>query len=87
MTLEDLIVQLASAKQRLDELKAQSPEIAEALQVSEEYHNLMQELRERCRSVQQVVNPVQPYNPLWPPYTITTMADSTVTCANLKLVK
>lgn len=46
--LETLIAQIAEHKKSLDDLRAQSPEMAEALALNDEYHTLMNTLREMC---------------------------------------
>lgn len=65
--LESLIAQIAVHKQRLDEFKAQSPEIAEALALSSEYHMLMNTLREICSTppAQVVPLPNGATRPFW----------------------
>lgn len=65
--LENLIAQIAEHKQRLDALREQSPEMAEALRLNDEYHQLMNTLREMCStpSVQVVPLPNGATRPFW----------------------
>lgn len=76
-TVDQLLEDLISRKQRLDALKAHSEEVTEALQLAEEYYRLYAELVERCKQpTQYVPYPVYPYNP-WNPIMITWTTDST----------
>ena len=80
MTLEELVLRIAERHRRLEELKAQSSEVAEALEVAEEYHRLYSELQERCKTPPYVPVPYpvypQPYpwwpNPIWIHFDTTT---------------
>jgi hypothetical protein len=68
-TLETLLAQIIDHKQRLDAMREQSAEMSEALALSDEYHGLMQELREMCSSKPAFVPlpyPIYPV-PLWQP--------------------
>lgn len=64
--LEEHITKIIDAKHRLDDLRKQSPEIAEALRISDVYHGLMQDLREKldARAPQIVTVPETAY-PFW----------------------
>lgn len=63
--LESLLAQIIEKKKSLDELKAQSPEMAEALRLSDEYHSFFAELREMCNqpAIPQIM-PMYP-RPYW----------------------
>ncbi len=63
--LESLLAQIIEHKKRLDDLKAQSPEMAEALALSDLYHGLMEDLRKMCDMPDQRIVPM-PY-PVYPP--------------------
>lgn len=77
--LETLVAEIISRKKRLDELKAQSPEMAETLALSDEYHGLMNDLREMCNPTPaQVVPMPYPAYPFWQAPAIYT-ADNTAT--------
>lgn len=63
--LESLLSQIIEKKKHLDELRSQSPEMAEALAVSDLYHGLMEDLRKMCDMPDQRIVPM-PY-PVYPP--------------------
>lgn len=64
--LEEHITKIIDAKHRLDDLRKQSPEIAEALRISDVYHGLMQDLREKLDArAPQIVTVPYPAYPFW----------------------
>lgn len=64
--LEEHITKIIDAKHRLDDLRKQSPEIAEALRISDVYHGLMQELREKLDArAPQIVTVPETLYPFW----------------------
>lgn len=70
-TLETMLAEIIDKKKHLDTLREQSPEMAEALALSNEYHGLMAELRAMLDSKQPAYVPY-PYPvyplPSYPPY-------------------
>ena len=76
-TLETIITEITMRKHRLDELRKQSPEMAD------EYHGLMSELR-RCTHLPAQIVPSYPV-PIWRGWEVTT-ADNT-TGSRLQIIK
>ena len=75
MTLEELLQEITEKQQRLNELKAQSPEVAEALAIAEDYRRLYSELQARINQPSYMpmpcpVYPSYPYPWNTPPWTI-----------------
>lgn len=71
-SLTDLIDLLITKRTRLNELRAQSPELAEAIQLAEEYQMLLHEVEQRCHEQAPQYVPVpypspQPVYPWWHP--------------------
>lgn len=98
-TIETLLAEIIDKKKRLDDLKTQSPEMAEALALSDLYHGLMSDLREMCNPPAQVMPmpyPVYPAHPWESPAIYSTDATCTAgtamvnlsgVAANIRLVK
>lgn len=53
--LEELVVRCIEKKKRLDDLKAHSQEMVDALAISDEYHNLLNDIREMCNPAPQAM--------------------------------
>lgn len=64
-TLESLLLLIIDKKKWLDEVKSQSPDIAEALKVSDLYHGLMEDLRKMCDTPAHIVPVPYPVRPFW----------------------
>jgi hypothetical protein len=88
--IESLLADILARKQRLDDPKAQSPEMAEALALADEYHGLLNDLRELCNPTPAQVVPapyvVYPEPRYHPSYQITWNADVPVG-STLQIVK
>lgn len=87
--LEELITQIIDKKKRLDALREQSPEIAEALALADLYHGQMNDLREMCNPAPQIMPmpyPVYP-PPIWEPYKITCSDTTASTTSTIRLIK
>lgn len=85
--LETLLAQIIDLKKRLDATKEQSPEIADALALSDQYHGLMNDLREMCNptpAIPQVMPMPYPVQPWESPATY--IADNTASRPKLKLM-
>lgn len=66
MQLEQLLSSIIEAHKSLEAYKQRSPEIAEALAISERYHGLMQELRQMCSDIPAQIVPYPVYPPIHP---------------------
>ena len=91
MTLEELVQRLTESHKRLEELKAQSPEVAEALEVAEEYHRLYSELQERCKTPPYIPVPYpvypQPSYPWWySPWRVMCAGDTTTAVKTAQVI-
>lgn len=85
--LEALIAQIIEHKHRLDAIREQSLEMAEALALSDAYHGLMDDVREMCNptpAIPQIVPMPYLVRPFWEGPAVYT-SDSTA--GNIRIVK
>lgn len=61
MTTHDLLEAYLEKRQRLDTLKAQSPEVAEAIALAEDCRDLYRDLLDTCKPAAPVPYPVPVY--------------------------
>lgn len=80
MVIAEIVELLSEKSQRLKELRAQSPEVEEALKVADEYHQLLNDLEKMCQPAPPVYvpYPVYPSLPYCQPYRLYT-SDRTIT--------
>lgn len=65
MNFSELITQLVEKKAELEQFKTDHPDLAEGIQLVEEYMALFSEACRQCQPIQPIIYPVQPFNPVW----------------------